>query len=96
MVWSQARLFNVRRRGEAMKKRATDKLDELEGRINQYLQNCLDADKVALEKLSAYPRHDDVTSPVEILKRERLRHHTQALLLKEIKEWIQALREETP
>ena len=75
-----------------MNRRATDKLDELERRIDQYLQHCLDADKVALEKLSAYPRTEEVASPVEILKRERLRHHTQTLLLKEIKEWIQELR----
>lgn len=76
-----------------MKKRATDKLDDLEQRLNQHLQLCLDADKIALEKLSAYPRTEEAASPVDILKRERLRHHTQTLLLKDIKEWIRELRE---
>lgn len=77
-----------------MKRRDTDKLEELEKRINEYLQHCLDAEKVALEKLEDYPKAGNSMSPVEILRRERLRHHTQSLLLKEIKEWIHELKEE--
>jgi hypothetical protein len=76
-----------------MKRRDTNKLDDLEKRINEYLQHCLDAEKVALEKLSNYPTTNDSLSAVEILRRERLRHHTQSLLLKEIKEWIHELKE---
>lgn len=77
-----------------MNRRDADKLEALEKRINEYLQHCLDAEKVALEKLEDYPKAADSLSPVEILRRERLRHHTQSILLKEIKEWIHELKEE--
>lgn len=79
-----------------MNRRATDKLAELEKRIDEYLQHSLDAEKVALEKLSEYPQQKESSSPVEILRRERLRHHTQSLLLKEIKEWIHELKGDKP
>jgi len=72
-------------------RRATDKLDELENRIDKYLQHSLEAERVALQKLAAYPQSEEQLSPVEVLRRERLRHHTQSLLLKDIKEWIHEL-----
>jgi hypothetical protein len=75
-----------------MNRRATDKLDELEKRIDKYMQHSLEAERIALEKLESYPQSTEPPSPVEILKRERLRHHTQSLLLKEIKEWIHELK----
>ena len=74
-------------------KRTTDKLAELEARLDQYLQHSLDAEKVALTKLGEYPQAEEQLSPVEVLRRERLRHHTQSLLLKEIKQWIEELRQ---
>lgn len=73
--------------------KANDKLEELERRINEHLQHSLDAEKVALEKLAAYPQAEESLSPLEVLKRERLRHHTQSLMLKEIKTWIHELME---
>ena len=79
-----------------MDRRATDKLAKLEKRIDEYLEHSLDAEKVALDKLSEYPQHEESSSPVEILRRERLRHHTQSLLLKEIKEWIHELKGDKP
>jgi hypothetical protein len=75
-----------------MNRRATDKLDELEKRIDKYMQQSLEAERIALEKLESYPQSTEPSSPVEVLKRERLRHHTQSLLLKEIKEWIHELK----
>ena len=62
----------------------TDELAELEKRLDDHLQSSLDAEKIALEKLAAYPGQE-TPSPIEILRRERLRHRTQTLLLKEIK-----------
>jgi len=79
-----------------MNRRATDKLVELEKRIDEYLKHSRDAEKVALEKLTTYPQAQESPSPVKVLKRERLRHHTQSLLLKEIKEWIHELKDDRP
>jgi hypothetical protein len=73
------------------RRRATDKLDELEKRIDKYMQQSLEAERVALEKLATYPESEEPLSPVEVLKRERFRHHTRSLLLKEIKDWIHEL-----
>ncbi len=79
-----------------MNRRAVDKLAELEKRINEYMHQSLEAEKVALKKLESYPPSTEPSSPVEVLKRERLRHHTRSLLLKEIKDWIHELKGDKP
>ena len=68
-----------------------DKLVELEDRIKEYRQHCMNAEKTAMEKLKGYPRQEAL-SPVEVLRRELLRHHTRVLLLDEINEWIEELK----
>ena len=75
-----------------MNKTGTDALTELEKRLDDYLQGSIGAEKIALEKLEAYPQQES-PSPLEILRRERLRHRTQTLLLKEIKGWLHELTE---
>jgi hypothetical protein len=77
-----------------MKRTGTQALAELEKRLNAHLQSSIDAEKIALKKLEAHSEQEPPLSPVEILKRERLRHRTQTLLLKEIKGWIEELIEE--
>jgi len=69
-----------------------DKLAELERRINKYMQQSLEAEKVALEKLMLLPKSAEALSPIEVLRRERFRHHTRTLTLKEVKEWVRKLR----
>ena len=76
-----------------MKKTATDVLTELEKRLDDHLQGSMGAEKIALEKLEAYPQQEP-PSPIEILRRERLRHRTQTLLLREIKSWLRELTEQ--
>ena len=71
----------------------TDALAELEKRLDDHLQNSLDAEKIALKKLAEYPQQE-TPSPIEILRRERLRHRTQTLLLREIKGWLHELTEQ--
>ena len=68
-----------------------DKLSELKKRIDQYLEHTLAAEKTALEKLQTYPKPKEELTPVDILKREMLRHHTRSLILNEVKEWIDDL-----
>lgn len=74
-----------------MKRTGTQALADLEKRLNAHLQSSMDAEKIALKKLEAHSEQESPPSPVEILKRERLRHRTQTLLLKEIKGWIEEL-----
>ena len=73
-----------------------NKLAELERRIDRYMQESLEAEKIALNKLMQYPKSEGQVSPLEILKRERFRHHTRTLTLKEVKIWIQDLRDGKP
>lgn len=69
-----------------------DALSELEQRIDEYRKHALNAEKVALRKLSLYPPFNRPLSEVEVLRRELLRHHTRTLLLDELKQWIAELR----
>jgi len=73
-----------------------EKLTALERRIDDYMQQCLDAEKIALQKLSLYPQSQEPLLPVDVLRRERWRHHTRSLMLKEIQGWIRELRGEAP
>jgi hypothetical protein len=68
-----------------------DKLVELEDRIKEYRQHCMNAEKTAVEKLKGYPRQTAL-SPIEVLRRELLRHHTRVLLLDEIAQWIEEIK----
>ncbi len=77
-----------------MKKIQTDIIAELEKRLDAHLQASLDAEKIALEKLEANSEQEPPPSSAEILRRERLRHRTQTLLLKDIKGWIEELQEQ--
>lgn len=74
-----------------MKNMQSDALAELEKRLDAYLQSSQEAEKIALKKLEALSEQEPPPSPVEILRRERLRHRTQTLLLKDIKGWIEEL-----
>lgn len=78
-----------------MRNRHIDIVAELEKRLDAHLQASLDAEKIALAKLEAYSEQEPPASPVEILKRERLRHRTQSLLLKDIKAWLEELKAQT-
>ena len=69
-----------------------DKISELEQRLEEYKQHSLNAEKMALKKLRAYPEYDGTLTPNEVLRRELLRHHTRTLLLDEIKQWIEELK----
>ena len=69
-----------------------DKIVELEQRLEEYKKHSLNAEKIALQKLKDYPKRDDPLSPIEVLRRELLRHHTRTLLLNEIKQWIEELK----
>ena len=69
-----------------------DRLDELEQRIDEYRRHSQTAEDVALQKLQQYPQSNGELSPVEVLRRELLRHHTRTLLLDEIKQWIEELK----
>ena len=69
-----------------------DIITELEKRLDAHLQGSLEAEKIALEKLEAQEEQEPPPSPVEILRRERLRHRTQTLLIKDIKGWIGELQ----
>ena len=69
-----------------------DKLQELTERLEEYKQHAMNAEKTALEMLRAYPTYHGPISPMEILRRELLRHHTRTLLLSEIQEWIDELK----
>jgi hypothetical protein len=73
-----------------------DKLTALEQRIDEYRQQSHEAEIVALEKLKAYPQAAETLSPVEVLRRERLRHYTRSQILKEVQGWIQELRAAPP
>ena len=68
-----------------------EKLAELERRIDRYMHESLEAEKVALDKLMLQPKPTGSLSPIEILKRERFRHHTRTLTLREVKSWIREL-----
>ncbi len=69
-----------------------DKIAELEQRLNEYKRQSQIAEDVALKKLQQYPQGKKELSPVEVLRRELLRHHTRTLLLNEIKQWIEELK----
>ncbi|MBD3306486.1 hypothetical protein GF339_08790 [candidate division KSB3 bacterium] len=69
---------------------------ELEKRLAEYRQNSENAEKIALQKLQNYPKPEQDLSPVEVLRRELLRHHTRTLLLKEIEQWMAELKEKQP
>ena len=69
-----------------------DRIAELEERIEEYRRHSQVAEDVALKKLRQYPKNNGSLSPVEVLRRELLRHHTRTLLLNEIKQWIEELR----
>ena len=69
-----------------------DKISELEQRLKEYQQHSGNAKAMALEKLKTYPQRSDPLSPVEVLRRELLRHHTRLVLLDEIAEWIEELK----
>lgn len=73
-----------------------DKLTELERRIDRYMHESMEAEKVALDKLVQFPKPTNPVSPLDILKRERVRHHTRTLTLREVKKWIQELRNGEP
>ena len=75
-----------------MKNMQTNIIAELEKRVEAHLRASQEAEKVALEKLEAHSEQEPSSSPVEILRRERLRHRTQSLLLKDIKGWIDELK----
>ena len=77
-----------------MKNMQTDIVTELEKRLDAHLEGSLEAEKIALEKLEAQEEQEPPPSPVEILRRERLRHRTQTLLMKDIKGWIEELKGE--
>ena len=69
-----------------------DKLSELEQRIEEYKQQSLKAEKIALQKLTKYPPYNRPLSAVDVLRRELLRHHTRTLLLNELRQWIAELK----
>lgn len=69
-----------------------DKLSELEQRIEEYKQQSLKAEKIALQKLTKYPPYNRPLSAVDVLRRELLRHHTRTLLLNELRQWITELK----
>lgn len=69
-----------------------DTLAELEQRIDDYRRHSQMAEDIALQKLQQYPKNTYELSPVEVLRRELLRHHTRTLLLNEIKQWIEELK----
>jgi hypothetical protein len=69
-----------------------DKLSELEQRIEEYKQQSLKAEKIALQKLTKYPPYNRPLSAVDVLRRELLRHHTRTLLLNELQQWIAELK----
>lgn len=71
-----------------------DLIAELEKRLDAHLQSSQEAEKIALEQLEAHDEQEPPLSPIEILRRERLRHRTQTLLLKDIKSWIKELQEQ--
>ena len=87
-------LWHMKGEGTYMDKTGTDVLTELEKRLDNYLYSSMGAEKIALEKLEAYPQQES-PSPLEILRRERLRHRTQTLLLKEIKSWLSELTQQS-
>ena len=69
-----------------------DKIVELEQRLKEYQQHSRNAEQKALEILRTYPKRGESLSPVEVLRRELLRHHTRILLLDEIMGWIEELK----
>ena len=69
-----------------------DKLSELEQRIEEYKQQSLKAEKIALQKLTTYPPYNKPLSAVDVLRRELFRHHTRTLLLNELQQWIAELK----
>ena len=69
-----------------------DKLSELEQRIEEYKQQSLRAEKIALQKLTTYPPYNKPLSAVDVLRRELFRHHTRILLLNELQQWIAELK----
>ena len=69
-----------------------DKIAELEQRLKEYQKHTRNAEQKALEILHTYPRRGEPLSPVEVLRRELLRHHTRILLLDEIMGWIDELK----
>ena len=59
-----------------MKRMNADIIAELEKRLDAHLQNSQEAEKIALKKLEDHEEQEPPPSPVEILRRERLRHRT--------------------
>ena len=69
-----------------------DQLAELEHHIEEYKQQSLKAEKIALQKLTKYPPYNRPLSAVDVLRRELFRHHTRTLLLNELQQWITDLK----